>query len=89
MLMADSAAAPPSPGDSGIRHLLSALHQAFDLPAQGGAGDELAYLGLLHQRTRIAVASIGRLVGDPHSDVLDYMSEGDHILHQLADLPPA
>jgi hypothetical protein len=86
--MAATSPAPPSPSDSAIRHLLSALHQALDLPAPGQARDEVAHLRLLQQRARIALASIARLVGDPHSDALDYMSEGDHILHQLADLPP-
>jgi hypothetical protein len=77
----------PSFGDSAIRHLLEALHQALDLSGTGQVRDELASLRLLEARTRIAVASIARLIGDPHSDGLDYMSEGDHILHQLADLP--
>ena len=78
----------PVPGDSAIRHLLSALHQALDLSHVGQGTDELACLRLLDLRARIAVASIARLIADPHSDGLDYMSEGDHILHQLADLPP-
>jgi len=88
-----SAAADPSPvpalGDTAIRHLLSALHQALDLSGAGQMRDELACLRLLDLRARIAVASIARLIADPHSDGLDYMSEGDHILHQLADLPSA
>jgi hypothetical protein len=84
----DPSTAPPL-GDSAIRHLLSALHQALDLSGAGHVKDELACLRMLEARTRIAVESIARLIGDPHSDGLDYMSEGDHILHQLADLPPA
>lgn len=88
-----SAAPDPSPapalGDAAIRHLLSALHQALDLSGVGPGTDELACLRLLELRARIALASIARLIADPHSDGLDYMSEGDHILHQLADLPPA
>lgn len=78
----------PSFGDSAIRHLLVALHQALDLSGIGQVRDELASLRLLEARTRIALASITRLIGDPDSDGLDYMSEADHILHQLADLPP-
>jgi hypothetical protein len=77
----------PSFGDSAIRHLLTALHQALDLSGTGQVRDELASLRLLEARTRIAEASIARLIGDPDSDGLDYMSEGDHILHQLADMP--
>jgi len=88
-----SAAPDPAPapalGDSAIRHLLSALQQALDLSGVGPVRDELACLRLLELRARIAVASIARLNADPHSDALDYMSEGDHILHQLADLPSA
>ena len=88
-----SAAPDPSPatdlGDSAIRHLLSALQQALDVSGVGPVRGELACLRLLELRTRIAVASIARLIADPHSDALDYMSEGDHILHQLADLPSA
>lgn len=89
MPVAANTSPPPYSGDSAIRHLLSALHQALDLSAAGKGRDELAYLRSLELRARIAVASVGRLIGDPHSDALDYMSEGDHILHQLADLPPA
>jgi hypothetical protein len=88
-----SAVPDPSPapalGDTAIRHLLSALHQALDLSGAGQMRDELACLRLLDLRARIAVDSIARLIADPHSDGLDYMSEGDHILHQLADLPSA
>jgi hypothetical protein len=87
MAVAPDPSPPSSFGDSAIRHLLTALHQALDLAAIGQVRDELAGLRLLEARTRIAVASIARLIGDPHSDALDYMSEGDHILHQLADLP--
>jgi hypothetical protein len=88
-----SAAPDPSPapalGDTAIRHLLSALHQALDLSGAGQVRDELACLRLLELRARIALASIARLIADANSDALDYMSEGDHILHQLADLPTA
>jgi hypothetical protein len=89
MAVAPDSSPDPSYGDSAIRHLLAALHQALDLSAAGPVRDELARLRLLEARARVAIASIARLIGDPHSDGLDYMSEGDHILHQLADLPPA
>ncbi|HSR82593.1 MAG TPA: hypothetical protein VLM11_00245 [Streptosporangiaceae bacterium] len=79
---------PPSSGQTAIRHLL-ALHQALDLPAPANARDDLAHLRLLRQRAAIALASIARLIGDPRSDEQDYLSEADHIRHQLADLPPA
>jgi hypothetical protein len=88
MAVAPDPSPVPSFGDSAIRHLLSALHQALDMSAVGKARDELASLRLLEVRARIAHASITRLIGDPRSDGLDYMSEGDHILHQLADLAP-
>jgi hypothetical protein len=71
-----------------IRQFLSAVHQALDLPAPERARDQLAYLTALEQRVRMARASIGRLIAGPGSDALDYASEGDRILHQLADLPP-
>lgn len=87
MAVAPEPSPAPSFGDSAIRHLLTALHQALDLSAAGHIRDELAGLRLLEVRARIALASITRLIGDPDSDGLDYMSEGDHILHQLADLP--
>jgi hypothetical protein len=89
MAVAPDQSPAPSFGDDSIRHLLAALHQALDLSAVSQVRDELAGLRLLEARTRIAVASIARLIGDPQSDGLDYMSEADHILHQLADLPPA
>ena len=73
---------------SAIQHFLSAVHQALDLPAPQRPHDRLPYLTLLEQRAGLARASIGRLVASLHSDELDYTSEGDHILHQIADLPP-
>jgi hypothetical protein len=78
----------PSFGDSATRHLLSALHQALDLSGAAQVRDEMTCLRLLEARVAIALASIARLIDDPQSDGLDYMSEGDHILHQLAELPP-
>ncbi len=84
-----NAAAPrrAPPDDTSIRRFLSAVHKALDLPAPARLWDRLAYLTLLERRARLACASIGRLIGDPDSDALDYASEGDHLLHQLADLP--
>jgi hypothetical protein len=64
------------------------VYQALDLPAPHHPHDRLTYLALLEQRAALARASIGRLVASQHSDELDYTSEGDHILHQIADLPP-
>lgn len=85
--MIDAAAGTTASG-SAIRHFLSAVHQALDLPAPSRPHDRLPYLSLLEQRAGVARASIGRLVASQHSDELDYTSEGDHILHQIAELPP-
>ena len=79
---------PSAPNGGAIAHFLSAVHQALDLPAPRRGSDQLPYLKLLDQRAHLARASIGRLISNPHSDALDYTSEGDHILHKLADLPP-
>lgn len=83
-------AAPGTAADDGraIRHFLSAVHQALDLPAPRHAQDRLRYLTLLEQRARLVAVSIGRLIASQQSDDLDFTSEGDHILHQIADLPP-
>ncbi len=78
---------PAPPDDNAVRRLLSAVHQALDLPPPARLWDRLAYLTLVERRARLACASIGRLIGDPGSDAVDYASEGDHLLHQLADLP--
>jgi hypothetical protein len=71
-----------------IRHLLSAVHQALDLPLPVHAWGKLPYLKLMEQRAFIARVSVSRIVRNADSDELDYVSEGDHILYQLADLPP-
>jgi len=71
-----------------MRHLLAAVHQALSLPAPLRQSDQLPHLVLLEQRVGIAMASIGRLLADAQSEELDFLSEGDHILHQIADLPP-
>lgn len=81
-------AAAGSASGSAIQHFLSAVYQALDLPAPHHPHDRLTYLTLLEQRAGLARSSIGRLVASQHSDELDYTSEGDHILHQIADLPP-
>jgi hypothetical protein len=75
-------------GCAAMRHLLAAVHQALSLPAPLRQSDQLPHLLLLEQRAGIAAASIGRLLTDPQSGELDFISEGDHILHQIADLPP-
>jgi hypothetical protein len=86
----DTAAQPARgpPDATAIRQFLSAVHQALDLPAPERARDQPAYHTALEQRVRLARASIGRLIAGPGSNALDYASEGDHILDQLADLPP-
>jgi hypothetical protein len=78
-------AAPPD--DAAFRRFLWAVHQALDLPAPYRSRDRRAHLTLLERRARLACASIGRLIADPRADALDYASEGDHLLHQVADLP--
>lgn len=83
-----NAAAGADVSGSAIRHFLSAVYQALDLPPPHRPHDRLLYLNLLEQRADLAKASIGRLAASQHSDELDYTSEGDHILHQIADLPP-
>lgn len=85
--MPDPATTPP-PDCITVRRFLSAVHQALDLPAPARARDQPGHLKLLERRVRLACASIGRLIGDPHCDAQDYASEADHILHQLADLTP-
>ena len=86
--MVNAAGRGPTASGSAIQHYLSAVYQALDLPAPHHSHDRLPYLSLLEQRAGLARASIGRLVGVPVRDELDYTSEGDHILHQIADLPP-
>ncbi|MGB6455127.1 MAG: hypothetical protein WBH47_11660 [Streptosporangiaceae bacterium] len=80
---------PGASGCTATRHLLAALQQALSLPAPRRPGDRLPYLALLEQRANVAAASIGRLLADPASGELDFLSEGDHILHQIAELPPS
>jgi hypothetical protein len=87
---ADAGRAPAQgcAGCAAVRHLLAAVQQALSLPAPQRHSDRLLHLALLEQRVGIAVASMGRLLADPRSGELDFLSEGDHILHQIADLPP-
>ena len=80
---------PPAAAHRAITHFLCAVHQALDLPAPRRRKDQVHYLKLLDQRADLARASIGRLISNPHTDALDYTSEGDHLRHALADLPPS
>jgi hypothetical protein len=84
---ADVAAPAAPPDDAAFRRYSSAVFQALDLPVPDRSRDRLAYLTLLERREHLACASLGRLIADPRSDALDYASEGDHLLHQVADLP--
>ena len=88
--MPDTATTPPPAQANGgaITHFLSAVHQALDLPAPRRRKDQRPYLKLLNQRACLARGGIGRLISNPHADALDYASEGDHLRHALADLPP-
>jgi hypothetical protein len=72
-----------------IRQLLSAVYQALDLPLPVQPWGRRAYLRLLEERAFIARVSVGRIVRNADSDELDYVSEGDHIRYQLAELPPS
>lgn len=87
MMMFDTATQPPGQDRDAVRHLLSAVLQAVDVPAPGRACDAWHYLRLMERRVVAARTSIARLVADPDSNADDYMSEGDHILHCIADLP--
>jgi hypothetical protein len=84
----DAATEAPGPPDgASIRHFLSGVLQALSLPEPLGGRGRLRYLRLLEKRSRIARASILRILDSPDIDELDLMSEGDHILHQIAELP--
>jgi hypothetical protein len=74
---------------AGYRHLLRAVRQALDSPPGRRRLGRLQHASPLEQHARIVCASLDRLIASPHSDELDYSSEGDHILHQIADLPRA
>jgi sugar lactone lactonase YvrE len=80
---------PPPPDTTAITHYLTAVRQALTLPPPRRSSDHLPYLRLLDQRARLARDSISRLLTNPQPEPPDYTSEGDHILHQLADLPPS
>jgi hypothetical protein len=80
--------APAASNCSAVQHLLAAVRQAISLPAPLRHSDRLPYLVLLERRARAAAASIDRLLADPRSSDLDFLSEGDHILHQIADMLP-
>jgi hypothetical protein len=84
----DAACESVDSGCTSVRHLLTAVQQALSLPKPRRQSDRVPYLALLELRASVAVASIGRLLANPDSGELDFLSEGDHILHQLADLPP-
>ncbi|MGH3304988.1 MAG: hypothetical protein ACRDOK_25630 [Streptosporangiaceae bacterium] len=88
--MSDAAAAPPppSPDSIAVRHFLSAVHEAIQIPAPTWPTHRRSYLKLLERRAVVARASIGRLLADPGSSALDYTSEGDHIRQTIADMVP-
>jgi hypothetical protein len=79
---------PGASGCTAVRHLLAAVQQALTLPPPRRQSDRMLYFVLLEQRVGVAAASIGRLLANPRSGELDFLSEGDHVLQQIADLPP-
>jgi hypothetical protein len=80
--------APDPPTGASVGHFLQAASQALSLPEPLRSSDRPAYLALLEQRSRVVIMSLDRLAANPDADATDFMSEGDHILHQIADLPP-
>lgn len=88
--MSDTAArsAPAPPDGAAVRHFLSAVHEALQVPVPAWPVHQRRYLKLLERRAVVAGASIGRLLADPGSGALDYTSEGDHIRHTIGDMPP-
>ena len=88
--MSDPAASPaPAPPDiTSVRHLLSAVHEALQIPVPAWPVHQRRYLKLLESRAVVARASLGRLLADPRSGGLDYTSEGDHIRLTIGDMPP-
>ena len=71
-----------------VRHFLSALHEALQIPRPAWPVHRRRYLRLLERRAVVARASIGRLLADPGGTALDYTSEGDHIRQVIAHMPP-
>jgi hypothetical protein len=88
--VSDAAAPPrPMPPDSiAVRHFLSAVQEALQVPGPAWPACRRRYLKLLERRAVVARASIGRLLADPGSTALDYTSEGDHIRQVIADMLP-
>jgi hypothetical protein len=82
------AAAPLPPDSAAVRHLLSAVHEALQIPRPAWPVHRRRYLTLLERRAVVARVSIGRLLADPRSNALDYTSEGDQIRQSIADMPP-
>jgi hypothetical protein len=79
---------PPVPPDGiAVRHFLSAVHEALQIPRPAWPACRRRYLKLLERRAVVARASICRLLADPGSTALDYTSEGDHIRQTIADMP--
>ncbi len=88
--MSDAATPPPCapPDGTAVRHFLSAVHEALQIPLPAWPVYRRRYLKLLERRAVVARASIGRLLADANSNDLDYTSEGDHIRQTIADMPP-
>jgi hypothetical protein len=80
--------APAPPDGAAVRHFLSAVHEALQIPVAAWPVHQRRYLKLLERRAVVARASIGRLLADPRSGALDYSSEGDHIRQTIGDMPP-
>lgn len=80
--------APAPPDGAAVRHFLSAVHEALQIPVPAWPVHQRRYLKLLERRAVVARASIGRLLDDPSCCALDYTSEGDHIRHTIGDMPP-
>jgi hypothetical protein len=76
------------PDSIAVRHFLSAVHEALQVPGPAWPVNRRRYLKLLERRAVVARASIGRLLANPGSCALDYTSEGDHIRQAIADMPP-
>jgi|SRR5215470_12729808 len=75
------------PGSTPLRELLSAVNQALTLPPPATARDEVTYLRITRDRSRLVMLTARRLLADREADDTDLMIAVAQLREQVAQLP--
>jgi hypothetical protein len=82
----DSPIPPLPPGSTPLRQLARTIDQVLTLPAIAGLREEVVYLRILRDRTRLVRGAMQRILRDCDADDLDVMVIVGQLREQAGEL---